>query len=661
MVESSRKRSIRILRVAGTTPLLTAQVFEQLFERHLGGEFDVVRAPLEAFYDEVLGPAGDPRELRESARRFRAATEGVQFFCPNWEAIHFSPLFLALRNLSGAPTRLLFIAHAAGAYLSQWTLLAPLLRPGDVIITPSASARRTVEFLAPDLGRFLNVVSHPMAPLAAGSPSPVPRIVSLGRVLPRKLVHRQIEAMAVLRARGHRRPVMEIGGPLDDDPSWPGIHPYCRGLQEKIGRLGLAEQVRLVGPVRGDDRKAAFLSSASLLVNLSMTLEESFPKTPVEALGVGVPVLGTSWNGLRDTVGPCGQLLPLSLAGRGEDTLDISAESVADGIERLLAERPSPAECRAWVEQFRPEVAVPRYRLTLERAWDEALGHDPGPQGLPGVDVPAVPRSGLLAQAMPINQYGWRELFDQFVRGVQHARHALATGALANTTGWESLRRTLHQSLQSPLERFFAGLPLPVGCAPASPGREAAGPKPDPVERLVAAAIGPGLPSGRIACLRELSLLGRHDLLSTALDKLESEPASSPAVDHVRVQLRAECQAAAGDLEGAVKTCLAGLRAAEPLEHESRRVRQLADLARRWRRPQLAIPWLAAWLDRFPDAPDSGPTWLDLSVTAARAGRAHFDQAAAALARARLLLGPVPVVLRAERIVAGAGPKAASA
>ncbi|MDB4949484.1 MAG: mfpsA [Gemmatimonadetes bacterium] len=649
---------IRILRLRGGTELLTAQSFEQLFERHLGGEFAVRPALLAPWLERVLGPAAAPLPLAEAAERFREAAADVEFFCPDWEAIPLAALLLALRNLSGSPARMLFIAHAAGAYAAEWAMMRPLLGPGDVVVTPSESARRTVELMVPALAPWLHVIHHPMQPLARvaapatqpdGRPAR-PRIVSLGRVSPRKLVHRQVEAMEVLRRRGRVLPRMEIAGALDDDPAWDGPHPYGRGLAAKIRRLGLGEHVRLVGPIRGDEAKAAFLSGAALLVNLSVTLEESFPKTPVEALGVGVPVLGTSWNGLRDTVGDCGVLLPLSLVGGGVGLLDVSAESVADGIERLLDDPPSPEACMAWVERFRPEVSLPRYRAALAGALDAlaAAGHAPRP--LPGPEEGAAPAAGLLSRAAPLTHYGWTELFGVYAEGMAARR----VGARVAPGAWERLGAILTCAVQPMLERFFAGLPDPAVTgaeAPAAPAPSWSGSE---FDRLLAAGSHPGLTGGRVACLAEMVGFGRVDLLSEGLDRLEAEGRGGTPVDFMRV----EALNRSGRHEDAFALCTARLAFSPATEYEAHRVRQAAAVARRWGRPALALPWLAEWLERFPDAQESGPTWLDLAVTAARVEGGPADGAEAALERARALLGDIPAVRKTAQML---GRRAAAA
>ncbi len=92
-------------------------------------------------------------------------------------------------------------------------------------------------------------------------------------------------------------------------------------------------------------------------VNLSVTIEESFGKAPIEALGSGIPVLATRWDGLPETVGECGVLLPSS--ARPGVSADIAAESVADGLQRLLDGPPSAAACRRQAGRFAPSACCP--------------------------------------------------------------------------------------------------------------------------------------------------------------------------------------------------------------------------------------------------------------------------------------------------------------
>ena len=633
-----------ILRLARPTGLLTAQVFEALFARELGGAFAVRHAELGAWCASVLGPADAPWPREQAAAAFAAQARGLDFIAPSYEGMALAPLLAALRNHAGSPARLLLIAHAPGTSLLEWALLAPLLAPGDVIVAPSHSARGVVELLAPSLAPFVRVVPHPMAPLAApadGDDGGRPRVVSLGRIHPGKLVHRQVEAMGLLRARDVPLPRMEIAGALGDGG---GPDPYARSLAEKIRRLGLGDDVRLVGPVLGDAAKARFLAGARVLVNLSATVEESFGKAPVEAMGLGVPVLATDWNGFRETVGDAGVLLPMTRQPGGAD---VSAAEVADGLARLLADPPSPEACRAQAARFAPAAVIPRYRAVLaEAAAAATVGTVPA---WPAADLPAGPPGGALAAAAPLTVLSWAELFASYAEGCDALRGTWE-GRPAGTPGLaDRVRGLLWLGARVALDTYLGGLPPVDDGQPAVPCGAAADAA-DPVERFAAAAARPGLLSSRMACLTEVRAAGRAGLLAQVVDGLHAAGAVASGIDY----LRSEARLLAEEPEAAYVLCAAWLAPHGGRETESIRLRQMAQATRRMGAPARGLPWLTGWLERFPDSPDSGGVWLELCVSALLCAPAHQDVARAALDRTRALLGPVPAVPALERALSAA-------
>jgi hypothetical protein len=115
----------------------------------------------------------------------------------------------------------------------------------------------------------------------------------------------------------------------------------------------------------------------------------------------------------------------------------------------------------------------------------------------------------------------------------------------------------------------------------------------------------------------------------------------------------------AGELEGAYALCAEWLGAGGGRETDAIRLRQMAQATRRMNAPARALPWLAAWLDRFPDSPESGGVWLELCVNAVRCAPPREEVARGALERARALLGEVPPVLALERALAAAALAAA--
>lgn len=643
---------IRILRPGRAPGLLTADAFEALFQRHLGGAFSVANVPLAEWFASFLGPPENPASLDRATDAFRDAVGSADFLCPTYEGIPLAPLLAALRNRSGARVRMLLIAHASGAYAMEWALLSPLLAPGDIVIAPSQSARRTIEFLCAPLAPYVRVIPHPMAPLRP-SPTTRPerRVVSLGRIHPGKLLHRQIDAFAVLRDRGYDLPVLEMAGSLDEG-GFNGLSPYARSLRQRIIRLGLGEVVRLTGPVRGEADKAAFLSGAEAMLNLSATVEESFPKAPVEALGLGVPVLGTAWDGLHDSVGDAGLLLPLARVGGGLGMIDIDAETVADGIERLLANPPSPERCLSHAASFAPKVIVPLYRRALMEALEHAAEAET--PAWPDATLPAAPAGGVLAHAPPLTHMSWRDAFSWHFRSAANQLAAwLGPAPPPDVAG--RLRSLVQAAVTAPLQDFLGGLTsrrtpnaftsavLPV-TDPVAPDRALT--EDGLLDRLAQAAKGPGLPGGRLACSTVLATSGRWALLNETL--AAAEGLAGPTLD----ALRARAAVAEGRPDDAFLLLESALRECAAIETEASRMREIARVAREGEHPARVLPWLRDWLGRYPDAPGSGAVWLELTITAARSGAPFRNEATRSLQCAQALLGEHSAIERLQRSLA---------
>jgi hypothetical protein len=296
--------------------------------------------------------------------------------------------------------------------------------------------------------------------------------------------------------------------------------------------------VRLVGPVRGDVNKGAFLADANLLINLSVTLEESFPKTPVESLGVGVPVLGTNWNGVRDNVGKCGVLLPVTLLNGSFGGADVSATTVADGLEQLLADPPSPEACRAQVEPYRPEAILPRYRRALEEALD-ARNDVPD---FPASTDSAAPDTGLLAGAAPLTHLSYAEMFGAYAEHCDVVRTTWNPDAKATIEPpsiWTRIGVLVEHATQAPLERFFAGEP-PLDIrrertwdaviddrVPKQSGLT----ENEFVERVAAAATSRTLPGGRFFALALDVQAGRTEFARRGVVHLERDGITGTVID----------------------------------------------------------------------------------------------------------------------------------
>ena len=626
---------ITVLRLAHAGELISAQVFDELFARNLALAVKIRQANLLSWCEMVLGKPLAPFPFSEAARRFSDATVDCHFLCPNREGITLTPLLLALRNHCGARIRLLLIAHSPGAYLLEWVLLRPLLRPGDRVIAPSRSAADLISFLCPELHSFVRVIPHPMHPLPTTSTREAARIVSLGRLVRGKLIHRQIEAMGILRARTGLQLKLEIGGPVgrgtQDDPL-----PYVRALMAQIRRLRLEDSVELRGEIRGDAAKAHFLSNSRMLLNLSVTVEESFGKSVVEALGLGVPVVATNWDGLPETVGMAGRLLSVTDTGLG---MDVASEQIADTIERLMTSPPEPETCRAQAAQFAPAKVSRRYAQVLEEAV-ESIANQPRRDEPTGVHEPAAPSHGLLAYTAPLAQFSWAEIFGFHVEDCARLRGEFAGVPRSDVSHGDRIRNLLLSGTRAAVERFLAGLQcgdlaVPIGRDCRTPSGTA-----EWWDRLAEAAVLRATPRSRLVCLLELSSAGNTEQLCNGVQALAEEGLSSWGLDY----LRAEAERQRGNFVAAFNLCVDVDDSRLWGELAAYRLRQLARVARDWGRPGIALPWLRDRLTRFPDSPDSGAVWLDRCLNAHLMGREFAAEARESYACASSLLGPSPIL-----------------
>ncbi|SMH47180.1 Glycosyltransferase involved in cell wall bisynthesis [Rathayibacter oskolensis] len=123
------------------------------------------------------------------------------------------------------------------------------------------------------------------------------RLMSIGRLVPRKGMGHAIEALARVVADGHDAELVIVGGSgsgdaLAADPEYQRLHAIVEGL-------GVADRVALVGQL-SQAEMPAMLRSADIVV--CAPWYEPFGITPLEAMACGVPVVASSVGGLIDTV-----------------------------------------------------------------------------------------------------------------------------------------------------------------------------------------------------------------------------------------------------------------------------------------------------------------------------------------------------------------------
>lgn len=110
-------------------------------------------------------------------------------------------------------------------------------------------------------------------------------------------------------------PVLALAGRFDDQ---------AEALQRQAAQLGIADQIRFLG---GVDDISGLLAAADLCVHCSPS--EGIPNAVLEAMAVGLPVVGSDIAGLREAVGE---------AGRGLLVPPADSSALAVLLERLIVD-----------------------------------------------------------------------------------------------------------------------------------------------------------------------------------------------------------------------------------------------------------------------------------------------------------------------------------
>ncbi len=165
------------------------------------------------------------------------------------------------------------------------------LRAADaVVVTSEAAARRLVGGTPLDAAVFVAEPGTDPAPRAKGTDG-ASALLCVAALTPLKGHDVLVDALAAVADRPW---TCVCAGPLDRAPE------HVARLRRAIAQAGLAERVRLVGPLDQAALDAAY-DAADLVVVASRT--ETYGMAAAEALARGIPLVATSGGGLPDTVG----------------------------------------------------------------------------------------------------------------------------------------------------------------------------------------------------------------------------------------------------------------------------------------------------------------------------------------------------------------------
>jgi glycosyltransferase involved in cell wall biosynthesis len=120
---------------------------------------------------------------------------------------------------------------------------------------------------------------------ARQQPAGTPVVLWVGRLLPRKAPTLAVQAFAELRRAMPARLIIAGDGQL------------CSQVRATIERLGLTEDVQMLGQLPREDIRSLYDSASVLLFT---SLRESFGAPFIEALGRGLPAVAVDLAGIAD-------------------------------------------------------------------------------------------------------------------------------------------------------------------------------------------------------------------------------------------------------------------------------------------------------------------------------------------------------------------------
>ncbi|MFI2566141.1 glycosyltransferase [Paenarthrobacter sp. NPDC018779] len=187
------------------------------------------------------------------------------------------------------------------------------------------------------------------------------RILSVGRLVPRKGVDLVIQALPLLAQAGLDDVELLIVGGSGDALSLEE-DPEAQRLRALTKELGVEDKVTLRGQVPRD-AMPGILRSADAVV--CTPWYEPFGIVPLEAMASGVPVVAAAVGGLRETV--VDQKTGLHVPPR-------DPEAIADAVGRLLGDPTVRAEMgRAGMRRARSRYSWDRIATDTEKAYRSVL------------------------------------------------------------------------------------------------------------------------------------------------------------------------------------------------------------------------------------------------------------------------------------------------
>jgi glycosyltransferase involved in cell wall biosynthesis len=192
-----------------------------------------------------------------------------------------------------------------------------------------------------DLDRFKRVDTHDLRARMGLSAGHGPLLLSVGHLIERKGHHLVIEALAALLPQHPEARLVIVGEGVER-----------ARLEALAQQLGVADRVTLTGSLPQTELPHWY-SAADVLVLASS--REGWANVLLEAMACGTPVVATNIWGTPEVV---------VSAEAGVLVDERSGVALANGVRRLMSDRPDPATVRRYAEAFSWD-ATSRAQLAL--------------------------------------------------------------------------------------------------------------------------------------------------------------------------------------------------------------------------------------------------------------------------------------------------------
>jgi glycosyltransferase involved in cell wall biosynthesis len=226
-----------------------------------------------------------------------------------------------------------FTAHAKDLYTTPPDAIAAKAGLATFVATcTSFNARYLQEILDPADRAKIHTVYHGVdverfRPPPVRPVNPIPVIVSVGRLVPKKGFQYLIEAAALLRERG-----------CDFMLDIYGTGPLLDPLREQVAAAGLQPVVQFHGSRTQDDLIAVYERADIFTLAPHVTEDgdrDGIPNVILEAMSTGLPAVSTEISGIPEVIesGKSGILVPPA-----------DSRALADALESLISS--APLRCR---------------------------------------------------------------------------------------------------------------------------------------------------------------------------------------------------------------------------------------------------------------------------------------------------------------------------